>query len=97
MVRTEAIWAKSSPNYARILNTDTREKLGWKKPFEIYYDIELNVLWHANNDEVDFEQTMEDAKYKIKDRYYEKHNKKKKREITPNVTLRKNNKKTPSS
>ena len=60
---------------------------------------ELNVLWHAKNDEVDFEQTMEDAKYKIKDRYYEKHNKKKKkkREITPNVTLRKNNKKTPSS
>ena len=38
---------------------------------------ELNVLWHAKNDEVDFEQTMEDAKYKIKDRYYEKHNKKK--------------------
>ena len=58
---------------------------------------ELNVLWHAKNDEVDFEQIMEDAKYKIKDRYYEKHNKKKKREITPNVTLRKNNKKTPSS
>ena len=59
---------------------------------------ELNVLWHAKNDEVDFEQTMEDAKYKIKDRYYEKHNnKKKKREITLNVTLRKNNNKTPSS
>ena len=45
-------------------------------------------MWHANNDEVDFEQTMEDAKYKIKDRYYEKHNKKKWK-ITPNVTLRK--------
>ena len=93
MVRTEAIWAKSSPNYARILNGDTREKLGWKKPFEIYYDIELNVLWHANNDEVDFEQTMEDAKYKIKDRYYEKHNKKNMRNHTKRYSEKKQPKK----
>ena len=48
---------------------------------------ELNVLWHAKNDEVDFEQTMEDAKYKIKDRYYEKHNNKKKREKSHQTLL----------
>lgn len=48
---------------------------------------ELNVLWHAKNDEVDFEQTMEDAKYKIKDRYYEKHNKKKKKKEKSHQTL----------
>ena len=32
-----------------------------------------NVLRHANDDEVDFEPTIEDIEYKINDRYYEKH------------------------
>ena len=66
-------WAKSLPYYARILNEDAREELGWKIPYEIYYGRKSNVLRHANNDEVDFEPTIEDIEYKINDRYYEKH------------------------
>ena len=56
---------------------------------------ELNVLWHAKNDEVDFEQTMEDAKYKIKDRYYEKHNNKKKKRNHTKRYSEKKQQKTP--
>ena len=44
-----------------------------EKPFEIYYGTKSNVLRHANDDEVDFEPTIEDIKYKINDRYYEEH------------------------
>ena len=44
-----------------------------EKPFEIYYGTKSNVLQHANDDEVDFEPTIEDIEYKINHRYYEKH------------------------
>ena len=64
---------RSLPNHARILNEDPREELRWKKSFGIYYGRKSNVLWHANDDEVDFELTIEDKEYKINDGYYEKH------------------------
>ena len=73
MGRREVNWAKSLPNYARILNENAKEELGWKSPFEICYGRKLNVLRHANDDEVDFEPTIENAEYKINNRYYEKH------------------------
>ena len=56
-----------------MLNEDAREELGWKSPFEIYYGRKSNVLRHANDDEVNFEPTIEDIKCKINDGYYEKH------------------------
>ena len=43
------------------------------KPFEIYYDRKSNVLRHANDDEVDFEPTIEDIEDKINYRNCEKH------------------------
>ena len=90
MGRRGVNWAKGLPNYARILNEDAREELGWKSPFEIYYGRKSNVLRHANDDEVDFEPTIEDIEYKINDRYYKKHEEQiKNQEITQNVTLRK--------
>ena len=74
MGRRGVNWAKSLPNYARILNEDARKELGWKSPFEIYNDSKSNVLWHANDDEIHFEPTTEeDIEYKIKNRYHEKH------------------------
>ena len=73
MGRRVVNWAKSLPNYARILNEDAREELGWKSPFEIYYGRKSNVLRHANDDEVDFEPTIEDIEDKINYRYCEKH------------------------
>ena len=73
MGRRGVNWAKSLPNYARMLNEDAREELGWKSPFEIYYGRKSNVLRHANDNEFDFEPTIEDIEYKINDRYYEKH------------------------
>ena len=73
MGRRGVDWAKSLPNYAWILNKDAREELGWKSSFEIYYGRKLNVLGHANDDEVDFEPTIEDIEYKINNRYYKKH------------------------
>ena len=30
-------WAKQLPNYARSLNNEKREELGWKSPVEIYF------------------------------------------------------------
>ena len=68
--RREVNWAKSLPNYARILNENAKEELGWKSPLEIYYGRKLNILRHADDDEVDFEPTIE---YKINNSYYEKH------------------------
>ena len=73
MGRIRVNWAKRLPDYARILNKDAREELGWKSPFETYYGRKLNVLRQANDDEVDFEPTVEDIEYEINDRYYEKH------------------------
>ena len=73
MGRRGVNWAKGLPNYPRILNEDAGEELGWKSPFEIYYWRKSNVLRHANDDEVDFEPTVEDIEYKINDRCYEKH------------------------
>ena len=58
------------------LNEDAREELGWKCPLEIYYSRKSNVLRHVNDDEDDFESTIEHIEYKIKDRYYEKHEEK---------------------
>ena len=73
MGRRGVNWAKGLPNYPRILNEDAGEELGWKSPFEIYYWRKSNVLRHANDDEVDFEPTIEDIEYKINERYYKKH------------------------
>ena len=72
MGRRRVNQAKSLPYYAEILHEDAREELGWKIPFEIYYDRKSNLLRHANDDGVDFEPTIEDIEYNIKDRYYEK-------------------------
>ena len=73
MDRRGVNWAKSLPNYAPIFNKDAREELGWKSPPEIYHGRKSNVLRHGNDDEVDFEPTTEDIKYKIKYLYYQKH------------------------
>ena len=75
--RSGVNWAKSLPNYARILKEDAREELGQKSPFEIYHGRKSNVLRHANNDEVDSESTTENIEYKINDRYYMKNMKNK--------------------
>ena len=73
MGRKRVNWAKSLPNYARILNEDAREELGWQSPFEIYYGRKSNVLRHANDDKVDFEPTIEDIEDKINYRYCKKY------------------------
>ena len=40
-------WAKQLPDYAKCLNNEKREKLGWKSPFEIYYGRKSNELVNA--------------------------------------------------
>ena len=62
MGRREVNCAKRLPNSARLLNDDAKEELGWKKPFEIYYGRNWNVLRRANGDEVDFEKHEEQIK-----------------------------------
>ena len=37
-------WAKQLPNYAKCLNNENQEELGWKSPFEIYFGRKSNEL-----------------------------------------------------
>ena len=40
-------WAKHLPDYNRVLNEESKEELGWKTPFQIYYGRGSNVLVKA--------------------------------------------------
>lgn len=40
-------WAKNLPDYNRVLNEESKEELGWKTPFQIYYGRRSNVLVKA--------------------------------------------------
>ena len=42
-------WAKQLPSYARCLNNEKREELGWKSPFEIYFGRKSNELVNAGS------------------------------------------------
>ena len=48
-------WAEEPLNYQRILNTDPKEVLGYKTPFEIYYTRKTNCFYENtinNKDEL---------------------------------------------
>lgn len=54
-------WAKELPDYAKCLNNEKREELGWKSPFEIYYGRKSNELLNAglnSTDEITFQKTL---------------------------------------
>jgi hypothetical protein len=40
-------WAKEIPQYVTCLNSEKREQLGWKSPFEIYFGRKSNELINA--------------------------------------------------
>ena len=40
-------WAKEIPTYAKFLNNENREELGWKTPFKIYFGKKSNELVNA--------------------------------------------------
>lgn len=40
-------WAAKLPDYNRVLNEESKEELGWRSPFEIYYGRKSNVLVKA--------------------------------------------------
>ena len=42
-------WANQLPNYARCLNNEIREELGWKSPFEIHFGRKSNELVNAGS------------------------------------------------
>ena len=40
-------WASNLGSYNRILNEESKEELGWKSPFEIYFGRKSNILVKA--------------------------------------------------
>ena len=41
-------WASNLASYNRILNEESKEELGWKSPFEVYFGRKSNILVKAS-------------------------------------------------
>ena len=51
-------WAANLEDYNRILNEECKEELGWRSPFEIYYERKSNQLVKASLDCVDSDDNI---------------------------------------
>ena len=41
-------WASNHTSYSHILNEESKEELGWKSPFEVYFGRKSNILVKAS-------------------------------------------------
>jgi len=65
-------WSKYLQQYAKCLNNEKREALGWRSPFEVYYGRKSNELVNCGktigkNDESVVQQCVHPSKETIKD------------------------------
>ena len=45
-------WASNLASYSRILNEESKEELGWKSPFDVYFGRKSNILVKASLENV---------------------------------------------